>query len=58
MILLKKLQNALNQVNGNTVTIYDDGGYDDYYCNECKNRVKEDEYNHLKHVCYKCWFDN
>ena len=54
--LFDKLQSALNRVNGNTMTIEDDRGYDEYYCKECGNRVYEDEYNHKHSVCYKCWY--
>lgn len=58
MSLLQKLQSALNKINGNILTIYDDNrGYDEFFCIECNSRVYEDQYNHLKRVCYKCWFE-
>lgn len=56
MSLLAKLQNALSKVNGNTLTMDNDRGYDEYFCPKCNNRVYEEEYNHKQSCCYKCWF--
>lgn len=53
--LLSKLQCALNKVNGNTLLIDDDKGYDEYFCPKCNERVYEDEYNHKQRMCYQCW---
>lgn len=57
MSLLRKLQTALSKVSGNHITEDYDGDYSEYYCHRCKGRVKEDEYNHLKSQCYKCWYE-
>lgn len=35
----------------------DDRGYEEFYCKECKNRVYEDQYNHKKSMCYKCFYN-
>ena len=57
MTLLQKLTNALNKVNGNVLTMEDDRGYDEYWCDLGKHRVYEDAYNHKHHCCYKCWYE-
>ena len=58
MTLLQKLTNALNKVNGNVLTMEDDRGYDEYWCDLGKHRVCEDAYNHKHHCCYKCWYED
>lgn len=57
MTLLTKLQNALNKVDGNVLTMDDDRGYDEYLCSHCQNRVYENQYNHKKSMCFRCWYD-
>lgn len=56
MTLLKELQKALSKVNGNTLTIEDDRGYDEYWCDLGKHRVYEDSYNQKHKCCYACWY--
>ena len=54
MTLLAKLQNALSKVNGNTKNLYDDRGYDEYYCTIGDHRVYEQEYIPSKNACWCC----
>lgn len=54
--LLQKLQSALNKVNGNTMLIEDDRGYQEYYCTIGDHRVYEDQYNYRHSCCFKCWY--
>lgn len=56
MSLLSNLQNALNKVCGNTMNMYDDSEYDEYWCDIGKHRVYEDAYNHKHKCCYKCFY--
>lgn len=56
MNLLKKLQTALSKVNGNTITM-EDQGYKEYFCPVCKERVYEEQYNHTKKCCFECWYE-
>ena len=57
MTLLKKLQSALAKVDGNTLLIEEDRGYDEYYCTICKERVLEESYNFKKKCCYQCFYN-
>ena len=56
MLLLKSLQTALNNLDGNAMLV-EDRKYDEYYCTCCTNRVSEDAYNHKHKVCFKCFYD-
>jgi len=56
MTLLQRLQSALSKVNGNTLTMEDDRGYDEYYCSKGNHRVFEDQYNHKHQCCYQCFY--
>lgn len=57
MTLLNKIQSAINAVDGNHLTIEDNRGYDEYWCDIGKHRVFEDAYNHKHKCCFKCWYD-
>ena len=56
MTLLQKLQTALNSIYGNTLTMDEDRGYDEYWCDIGKHRVYEDEFNSKQGVCFKCFY--
>lgn len=54
--LLRRLESVLSKVSGNTVTMYDDEKYDEYWCDLGKHRVYEDAYNHKYHCCFSCYY--
>lgn len=55
--LLRRLQTALNKLDGNTMNmVNDDSIYPEYFCTRCTKRVYEDQYN-MKHAqCYECFY--